>query len=171
MESIQKTELESRVLELCEGVLTGRGYRVIDLDCRVAGRSLVRLFIERTVSEASTEKERDKKPGTASIDDCAEASRVVSTLLDDPGVLPGAYDLEVSSPGLDRRLRLEADFQSVVGNDIKLKLRESIPGLGANVTGRLEAVEGGALRVLSQKKEWPIRLGQIVRANVVWREG
>ena len=158
MESIRKTELETRLLALCETTLAPLGLRPVDVDCRIGPRSLVRLFIEGTGR------------GTATLDECAEASRKLGDVLDAVEGIPGMYDLEVSSPGLDRRLRLASDFQGAVGSDVKLKLVESIPGLGANVAGRLEAVEGGALRVLSQKKEWPIPLAQVVRANVVWQE-
>src|SRR4051794_16535757 len=96
LESISKTPLELRILSLSENVLEPQGFRVVDVDCRVGHRSLLRIFIERAGSQNPT------------LDDCASASRLLSAQLDtDEEILPGAYDLEVSSPGLDRRLRLK----------------------------------------------------------------
>lgn len=117
----------------------------------------MRLFIERASGEPPT------------LDDCANASRAIGDILENENLIPGAYDLEVSSPGLDRRLRVRADFEKSVGSDIKLKLTDSVEGLGANVTGKLERVDAAGVIVLTQKKEWPIPLSKIKQANVVWR--
>ena len=160
LESILKSQLESRILSLCEEHIGPLGFRAVDVDCRVASRSLVRIFIER-VGESS-------EKGT-SIEDCATVSRTMGNIFDKDNLLPGIYDLEVSSPGLDRRLRTLTDFEKSVGEEIKLKLTEKIEGLGANVTGKLERLAGNALVVNALKKEWPIPLLKIKQANVVWR--
>jgi len=95
----------------------------------------------------------------------------VGPLLEASDRFPGPYDLEVSTPGLDRRLRLQSDFERAVGNEVKLKLVESIAGRGANLTGMLEKVEPGSVVLKIQKDEVSIPLPKIKQANTVWRMG
>ena len=151
LESISKTQVETQVLGLCEELLEPQGFRVVDLDCRIASRSLVRLFIERVAGATAA----SDKPGStgATLDDCAEASRLIGGVLETKEeLIPGGFDLEVSSAGLDRRLRTEADFRAVVGETVKLKLTAAIQGLGANVTGELVRVESAGIVVSVSKK-------------------
>ncbi len=154
---IQKSETENRLIELAESLFSPLGFQVVDADCRIGPRSLVRLFIDS-----------EKGPN---LDDCADASRLLGTKLETVEWLPGAFDLEVSSPGLDRRLRARSDFAAHVGEEVKLKLVAAVPGLGANVTGTLVAVGEGApeITVSSQKKDWNIPLANVRQANLVWR--
>jgi len=164
-DSIRKTQAESEILELCEKTLSPLGFRPVDLDFRLSGRSLLRLFIERMRAEAVPAPEA--APGGVSIEDCAEVSRTLGPLLDDR--IQGAYDLEVSSPGLDRRLRLRTDFEGAVGQDVKLKLAEKLPGRGANLTGRLVRVDKDEVFVDVGKDEVPVPLGLVVQAVRVWK--
>lgn len=150
------------ILELCERVISPLGFRPVDLDYRVAGRSLIRLFIERMKAEAVTETSTG-----VSIENCAEVSRAIGPALDEK--IPGGYDLEVSSPGLDRRLRLKTDFEQAIGQEVKLKLAEKLPGRGANVTGRLIKVDSSEVFVAIGKDEVPVPLGLVVQAVRVWQ--
>ena len=140
------------------------GFRTVDVDCKLAGRSLVRIFIERQLTEPGLQE----KTGV-SLDDCAEASRLIGPLLETEECLPGAFDLEVSSPGLDRRLRLRSDFEQFVGQEVKLKLAESIPGMGANPACSLTGVEKEFILVSSQGKEVSVPFSKIKRANLIWK--
>jgi len=155
--SIRKTDEEIKFLELCEKCLAPKGFRVVDVDCSLGGHSVLRVFVER--------------PGQSgvSIDDCAQASRELDPILETENWLPTGYDLEVSSPGLERRLRLPEDFQAAVGEEIKLKLVEKTEDGSANVTGPLKAVAEEAITVVWQKKEIPILFSNIRRANRVWK--
>jgi ribosome maturation factor RimP len=138
---------------------------------------MVRIFLERkknSLVEVPLASQRNSSsavlpPQTGtSIEDCAEASRLLGELLETEAFIPGAYQLEVSSPGLDRRLRLKADFEGNIGQTVKLKLSESIPGVGANLTGKLERVQGEEIVVSVNSKEVPVVIGRILRANRVW---
>ena len=83
----------------------------------------------------------------------------------------GSYNLEVSSPGLDRRLRLASDFEKEVGQEVSLSLYESVPGVGANVKGQLVKVENGRLSIaqgIKNRKEFEVTFENIKRANRVW---
>ncbi|GAC1693885.1 MAG: ribosome maturation factor RimP [Gemmatimonadaceae bacterium] len=74
------------------------------------------------------------------VDDCARASRAVEARLEGSGLVPERYVLEVSSPGMERRLRHAADWRRYVGRDAMV-LSDS---LGGRVEGTIEAVNGTA---------------------------
>jgi ribosome maturation factor RimP len=91
------------------------GYELIDLELRFSGRQgALRLFIDR--------------PEGVGLDDCEKVSRAVSALLDVEDPIPGHYDLEVSSPGLDRKLTKLAHFQRFTGETLKVQMRFPIEG-------------------------------------------
>ena len=91
------------------------GYELIDVELRLAGRDgLVRLYI-------------DNVDGIG-LEDCEKVSRAVSALLDVEDPVPGNYNLEVSSPGLDRKLTKSAHFQRFIGHMVKVKLRMPLDG-------------------------------------------
>jgi ribosome maturation factor RimP len=171
VDSIFKTPLEAAVLDLCEKLLGPEGFRAVDVDCRMASRSLVRIFIEPAL-DLDPERLAARPQVSATLGDCSRMSPILGTALEASGLLPGAYDLEVSSPGLDRRLRLSADFAGQVGSDIKLKLIQALPGRGTNLSGRLTGFfpEGEPKLVVEvDGKSVDVPLEKIKQANVVWR--
>ena len=100
------------------------------------------------------------------VEDCARVSRQVSSLLDVENSVKGEYTLEVSSPGLDRRLfRLEqcADF---VGEQVRVRLKRPYEG-SRKYTGQLRGVEGDEIVLLQQDEEFFFPFEDIERANVV----
>jgi ribosome maturation factor RimP len=91
------------------------GYELADLEVRLGSKSgLIRLFID--------------KPEGIGLEDCEKVSRAVSALLDVEDPVPGNYNLEVSSPGLDRKLRKVEHFQRFIGQIVKVKLRFPLEG-------------------------------------------
>jgi ribosome maturation factor RimP len=91
------------------------GYELVDLELRLAGNDgLVRIYI-------------DSANGIG-LDDCEKVSRAVSALLDVEDPFPGNYNLEVSSPGLDRKLTKSKHFQRFIGHMVKVKLRMPLDG-------------------------------------------
>jgi ribosome maturation factor RimP len=100
---------------LLEPTIEQLGYELADLELRLAGRdSVVRVFID--------------KPEGVGLEDCETVSRQVSAVLDVEDPVPGHYVLEVSSPGLDRKLTKPAHYQRYVGDDIRVQLRFPIEG-------------------------------------------
>ena len=77
------------------------------------------------------------------VDDCTRISRQVSAVLDVEDPIPGAYMLEVSSPGVDRPLVKAADFERFKGLEAKIEMREALDGR-RRFRGRLEGLDGGA---------------------------
>ncbi len=84
--------------------------------------------------------------GRVEISRCAAISREVETLLDATDIIPGAYKLEVSSPGLDRLLGREKDFVAAIGHEVKLQTRRPIEGR-KRYRGRLVSFEAGVLKM------------------------
>ena len=120
--------VEMDLHSLFEKNLPGLGYELVDLEVSNRGK-LLRLFID--------------KPGGISIDDCVRVSNHFTRLL----AVEMDYDydrLEVSSPGLDRPLKKEADFVRFLGEKAQLKLRIPVEGR-RNVTGVLNGVHDGML--------------------------
>lgn len=113
--SEQAETIEARVKAIAERVAQYEGLEVVEVEWRGSGRGLLRIFVD--------------KPGGVLLDDCAEVSRQVSTILDAEDVVPGgAYQLEVSSPGLDRKLLKLADYQRFAGSRVKVKLKAPLDG-------------------------------------------
>lgn len=100
---------------LLEPTVVRLGYELADLEVRLGGKGgLVRVFID--------------KPEGIDLDDCEKVSRAVSALLDIEDPIPGNYQLEVSSPGLDRKLTKVEHFQRVEGETVKVQTRFPIAG-------------------------------------------
>ena len=116
------------VAKLVETTLAGMGYELVDLE--VSGRGLMRVFMD--------------KPDGITVEDCERVSNQLMRLFTVEGV---DYErLEVSSPGLDRPLKKEADFVRFRGQKAQLKLRMPLAGR-KNFAGILGEVEGWCVAV------------------------
>jgi len=105
------------------------------------------------------------RPGGVSLDDCARASEILSNLLDAADPIPSSYVLEVSSPGLDRRLWEPWHYERVVGKKIHVKVR----GMErTSYEGRLLRVEEGKVVVEERGGPVEIPLAQVTQAWVVY---
>ncbi len=105
----------NEIAELLEPALGRMGYELADLEVRLGSSGgLVRVFID--------------KPDGIDLDDCEKVSLAVSALLDVEDPVPGKYDLEVSSPGLDRKLTKVEHFQRFMGESVKVQMRFPIAG-------------------------------------------
>ena len=103
------------VIELLEPTVVRLGYELSDLEVKLGGKhGVLRVFID--------------KPQGIGLDDCEKVSLAVSALLDVEDPLPGHYDLEVSSPGLDRKLTKVEHFQRFTGEMVKVQMRFPVEG-------------------------------------------
>src|SRR5271156_2154839 len=128
-----------RVREIAERVAASGGLEVVEVEFRGSGNArMLRVFLD--------------KPGAASSDplagvthgDCADFSREFGTILDVEGAMPGSYTLEVSSPGLDRKLTKATEFERFVGSRVKLTTRQPVNN-NRYFEGRLESFRDGRL--------------------------
>lgn len=163
-------ELE-KLKAIAERVAEGLGLEVVEVEFRGGGKArMLRITIDRPAAAA---------PGREGVthEDCASVSREVSTILDVEDVVPGGtYTLEVSSPGLDRKLVRPQDYQRFVGSLVKLTTREPVNG-NRYFEGRLEqfaderlTLELGAGRKGRRQgggEHVQIELGNVARANLV----
>ena len=108
-------DMRETLLSLLEAPIGALGYEVVELEFHPQGRGgLLRVFID--------------KDGGVTVDDCEIVSRQVSAVLDVEDPIPGAYTLEVSSPGLDRPLRKAADFARFAGQQARIDLSLPLEG-------------------------------------------
>ena len=115
----------ARIEAVVSPVLEEQGLQLVDLQWRrEARRWVLRLFVD--------------KPGGAGIADCQRLSHEAGDVLDVSGLIAESYDLEVSSPGLDRELRTNREFAWAIGKDVRCWVREPVEGR-VEFAGRLEA--------------------------------
>lgn len=136
---------------LVEQIVAGLGYELVDLEMSPKGR-LLRVFIdiERGVT----------------VEDCAAVSNQLTRVFEVENV---DYDrLEVSSPGLDRPLKKEADFERFIGSDIQVRLSMPI-GNQRNFAGVLGGLEHGKVRLTTEKGELELPFEDIEKARLVPR--
>jgi len=127
-----------RVREIADRVAASSGLEIVDIEFLGGGKArMLRVFLDR--SAAGT----DPLAGVTH-EDCAKFSREFGTILDVEDVMPGAYTLEVSSPGLDRKLVKAADFARFTGSRVKLTTRQPVNN-NRHFEGRLEKLEDGRL--------------------------
>jgi ribosome maturation factor RimP len=136
------------VVKLVETTVNGLGYQLVDLER--SGRGMLRVFID--------------KPEGISVDDCQVVSNQLTRLFLVDNV---DYDrLEVSSPGLDRPLKKEADFVRFTGEKVQLKLRMPLDGR-KNFAGVIGGVRDGVLQLDMDGNQVAIELSNLDKARLV----
>ncbi len=146
--------LREKLITLLEPTLQGMGYELVELECRTNPKNgLVRLYID--------------KPGGIGLDDCEQVSHQVSGVLDVEDPMPGEYNLEVSSPGLDRPLRTPEHFLGAIGSKVKLELASPLADRRWRFTGTLRAVDDGRLTVEVDGEAVSMEIAALKRARIV----
>lgn len=134
------------VQEFTEPLLADMGLELVDIEYRREGHGWVlRFFID--------------KEGGVTLDDCAAVSREIGAYLEVEDPIGHAYNLEVSSPGLERPLKKKQDFERFAGRKARIKLREPI-GEQRVFIGIIEKVDGESLlmQVDEIEKSFPLDL-------------
>ena len=127
-----------RVREIAERVAASSGLEIVEIEFLGGGKArMLRVFLDKPAAGT------DPLAGVTH-EDCAKFSREFGTILDVEDVMPGSYTLEVSSPGLDRKLIKAADFTRFTGSRLKLTTRQPV-GNNRNFEGRLESFKDGRL--------------------------
>jgi len=122
------TALPGRVEEEIEKIVSSEGLELVHIDYRKQGRGwLLRVDID--------------KEGGVTLADCELVSHQVSAYLDVEDVVPAEYELQVSSPGLDRKFYKESDYQKFLGRTVRVLTTKPIRGLHV-IVGRLEEFDG-----------------------------
>src|ERR1700721_2511075 len=106
-----------RVREIAERVAASSGLEIVEIEFLGGGKArMLRVFLDKPAA-------RDQPLSGVTHEDCANFRREFGTILDVEDVMPGSYTLEVSSPGLDRKLIKPADFSRFPGRRLKLTSR------------------------------------------------
>ena len=150
----------AHVRAIADRVTRSYGLEVWDIvSRRETGGQVIRIFIDRPGPAATPED-------SVSIEDCAEVSREIATILDVEDPLPFTYTLEVSSPGLDRPLRNAEDYRRFAGRLAKIVVREPVDNQTA-FEGRLRGVENEAVLLEGPKaRVHRLPLRQIARGRL-----
>jgi len=123
MAGIAQEPIPEQVRRLLEPVLARDGYELVEVEwVRGGGRWTLRLYVD--------------KPGGFGIDDCQAVSSLADPILDVADFIEPAYDLEVSSPGLERPLRKPSDFDRFAGQRARLKTYGPVAGTAPGSPGR-----------------------------------
>jgi ribosome maturation factor RimP len=150
-------DLRDRIWRLAEPVALAEGMELIFVEClKMHSRWVFRLFLD--------------KEGGVTLDDCTTVSNQVGDILDVHDLSRGPYTLEVSSPGLDRPLFRDVDFERFIGTNVRLKTHSKIDGM-KNFQGKLiEFTEENGDKVVRldvAAKVYSIPKKDIAKANLV----
>jgi ribosome maturation factor RimP len=138
-----------------EPVVTGQGYELVDVEWKNESGWVLRVFIDKVV-------------GGVSLDDCTTVSRELSAVLDVEDLIPNAYSLEVSSPGLNRPLKKESDFARFVGQRAKIRTRHPVGETRRNFAGKLLSVTEGKVRIDVGDQVCEVPIDDVEKANLVY---
>jgi ribosome maturation factor RimP len=148
----------SALAPLVERTVSGLGYQLADFEYINHG-SMLRVFIEK-----SHQVDPSRGESGVTVADCEAVSRQLQRVLEVEGI---AYDrLEVSSPGLDRRLKKAADFARFAGREASVRLRHPVNGR-RNFTGVVRSVDGERVEFEFEGGRMAFDLADLDRARLV----
>ena len=145
------SNLPERVEQEVEKIVTSEGLELVHIDYRKQGRGyLLRVDID--------------KGGGVTLEDCQLVSQQISTYLDVDDVVPAEYELQVSSPGLDRKFYKDSDYQKFLGRLVRVRTSKAIRGLHV-IVGRLKEFDGTGIvitdPVMKKNADYAIPLADI----------
>jgi len=151
------SEARRRIVEvstrLAEEVGSRQGVEVVDVEyVKERGEYFLRVYID--------------KPGGVGLDDCEAFSELMGELLDAVDPIPGSYSLEISSPGIERPLKKERDFERFAGRLVAIKTYAPIDGR-KNWKGVLHGLRDGHVVVELDGRAVAIPLASIAKAHLV----
>lgn len=147
-------KLAPRIRDLIREVVQDEGYELVHVEFASGGSSpVLRIYADR--------------PGGITLSDCAELSRRIGVFLDVEDMIPGRYVLEVSSPGIERPLFSERDYERFKGQEIRLTTTEKIENR-RNFKGTIEEFQAGVLTLRCDPEVYEIPFEMIKKSNLVY---
>jgi ribosome maturation factor RimP len=151
---IKTQSIAKQVGSLVEPILEEMGYELVDVEYVSSfGRWILRLFVD--------------KEGGVTIGDCAHITEELGDLIDVKEFIRHEYNLEVSSPGLDRPLRKEKDLSRALGKKVKVRMATPLDGR-RNFTGVLLRYGDGTLRIEVDGQEVALSWPDVEKANLIY---
>lgn len=152
---MKQTPLERKITEIATPCLEGLGFRLVLAQLGDSGGAhTLRIFAENA-------------QGNLSLDECTEISRTLGALLDVEDPIPGAYSLEVGSPGLDRPLVTLHDYTRFAGREARIELDLPLPDGQKRFRGILKGESQGMIALETETGEKNIPFDQIEKARLV----
>jgi len=143
-----------KLTTLIDSAVQALGYELVGVEHQSQGRrTVVRVFID--------------SPQGITLEDCEQASHQISGVLDVEDPIRGHYNLEVSSPGLDRPLFTPEHYARFLGEKVKLRLRQPVDGR-RKLAGRIDRVEDDLIRITDEAGQtYELTVNEIEKANLV----
>ncbi len=146
-----------KVEQIILPVLSECNFQLADIEIiRGKNRAILRIYID--------------KNGGITVDDLAHFSSRIGDIIDAEGLFDHSYTLEVSSPGLNRRIRYPVDFDRYAGKEIRIKTRKKIQGSN-QISGILLGMEGGSVAVRKGESRILVDIEDIDHANLIYDWG
>ncbi|MDM8143752.1 ribosome maturation factor RimP [Megamonas hypermegale] len=142
--------VEEAVEKLAEEILADTDYELVDVEYVKERDWFLRIYID--------------KDGGVGLDDCQEVSGLLDERIEKLGILNDRFILEVSSPGLDRALKKEKDFQREMGKKVDITLYKPLDG-EKNITGVLTGYAGDTITI-DEERELPLKDIALVRLHI-----
>lgn len=147
-------DLAARVEEIVTPTIEGMGFDVVRVHLSGGENATLQIMAEPADGRTMT------------VDHCADISRAVSAVLDVEDPIPGAYSLEISSPGLDRPLVKLRDFERFAGFEVKLETTEVVDGR-RRFKGRLGGTEGNLVVIDVDGERLTLAHEDIAKAKLI----
>jgi ribosome maturation factor RimP len=152
----EEDELVSEIWNLLEPVIAAQGMEILEIEYRRESAGWVlRIFL-------------DSETGI-SVEDCAQVSRLAGDLLDVADLIRPSYNLEISSPGIDRPLRKLEHFQKYIGNIIEVRTVSAIQNR-RNFKGKLKGASSEGVLIECDAVSYSIPMSLIERARLLYFE-
>jgi ribosome maturation factor RimP len=148
---MKNTPLEHKLIRIAEPVLKDMGFHLVLLEFK---SGVLQILAE------------DPKTGNLSLDDCTAINKMLGPLLEVEDPIPGAYTLEISSPGIDRPLMKAEDFAKYAGYEAKVELDESMDGQ-RRFRGKIMGVKDEFVTLLVDKVEHRLDIAAMKKARLV----
>jgi len=149
---VSSSNIEGKAEKIAEPVVESHGMELVDVEfIREPTGWVLRLYVD--------------KEGGVNLDDCSLISREVGTVIEVEELIEQHYSLEVSSPGLTRRIKKLSDFDRFKGKFVKLKCYEAVDG-SKKMVGKLLGIDGDNVILEKDAKELKISYKNIAKANL-----
>lgn len=156
-----------RLTAVIEPVVHAHGAELVDVELKNETGWVLRVFVEKLGANA---EKMSTKDAAINLELCSNIARALSPALDDADPIPHRYNLEVSSPGVERPLKKVEDFVRFSGEKAKLKLKAGVQGHKVLV-GKLGTVRDGVVDVIDGGSTYEVPLDDVLSARLVFEFG
>ena len=147
------SKFDEKLTEMLTPPVEALGFELLGIEFVRAGKhSTLRVYID--------------SPNGITVDNCADVSHQIGAVLDVEDPIGTEYNLEISSPGLDRPLFKEQHYQAVIGQTVSVRLRMPLDNR-RNFKGEVVSVENGTLLISVDGEEFELVIGNIEKGNLV----